>query len=326
MNVPLGVQLALVACAEEAVGGEGLGVGFVVVDVPLCDVDSADADFAFGASGELGARGGENADFDALADADGAGLARRWGEWVGGHLVGCFGHCVGFEDGGVEGGFKRVEGGWGERGGAGADEADSGEWGGKGGFEEDLVDGGDGGVPVGFVGDEVFPELGGGEFGGDDDGAAGEKGGEEAGLETVDVEEGHDEVGSVVGGELVGVYDVVCGSQWLVVLLSLHNRSHVRMVLVKLRWVKGTALGLPVVPLVCSTNATSSGSATAASTALFPASFPLSFSTKSTCPFWGDHSTSAIAALNFLAALTAGASAATAPAGTITSALLMSSI
>lgn len=71
------------------------------------------------------------------------------------------------------------------------------------------MDGGHSSVPVSSVFDEVVPELAGGEFCGDDDGAAGEKGSEEAGLQPVDVEEWHDEVGSVLGCELVRRDDVV---------------------------------------------------------------------------------------------------------------------
>lgn len=44
-------------------------------------------------------------------------------------------------------------------------------------------------------------------------------------------------------------------------LLSLYVASTFCIVLVRLAWVSGTAFGLPVVPEVCSTRATSSGRA-----------------------------------------------------------------
>lgn len=85
------------------------------------------------------------------------------------------------------------------------------------------MDGGYGGVPVCSVFDEVVPELAGGEFGGDDDGAAGEERRKEAGLQSVDVEERHNEVGSVLGCELVCSDDVVCNSHIHVSLDEEHN-------------------------------------------------------------------------------------------------------
>lgn len=55
-----------------------------------------------------------------------------------------------------------------------------------------------GSIPVGLVGVEVNPEVGGRELGGHDHGAAGEEGSEEATEETVDVEERHDQHGTVL--------------------------------------------------------------------------------------------------------------------------------
>lgn len=105
-----------------------------------------------------------------------------------------------------------MESGGGERGRAGADEADGGDRRGQRRFEQDLVDSGDRRVPVGFVFNKVVPKLAGREFGGDDDGAAGEEGREEASLQSMDVEERHDEVGPVLGCELVRRDNVVCDS------------------------------------------------------------------------------------------------------------------
>lgn len=196
------------------------------------------------------------------------------------------------------------------------------------------MDGGDRCVPVGFVFDEVVPELAGGEFGGDDDGAAGEERCEETGLQSVDMEERHDEVGPVLGRELVRRDNVICDCHHHVSLeqntellkLTAGAGGAIRIVLVRFLCVKGTAFGFPVVPLVCKTRAISSGSANARSTADFPCSPPFSFSTNNTSFLRGHHLASATAALNLLAALTAGAPAAKAPSGTITSALLMSSM
>ncbi len=70
--------------------------------------------------------------------------------------------------------------------------------------------GGCGGVPRCLVCREVFPE-GGSEARWDDDGAPGFESRHEGGYETVDVEERHDDHGSIVLGDLVGFDDVICG-------------------------------------------------------------------------------------------------------------------
>lgn len=171
-NVAVLVLLALVARAEEAALGIRRGVGSVVVEVSLGDVLATDANLALLTLSELVTSVVEDAHVDALAEADGAGLALRGREGVGGHLVGGLGHGVGLEDGRLVGLLELVEDGGRQRGRAGADEANGGQRAGRRVLEEDLVNGGHGGVPVGLMGDEVSPELGGRELVRDDHGAA----------------------------------------------------------------------------------------------------------------------------------------------------------
>lgn len=210
-DVALLVDAALVAGAEEAILGEGGRVGRRVVQVALGDVLAADADLGLAAHGHLLAGVVQDLDLDALADADARGLALSGRERVRGHLVRGFGHGVGFEDRRVVRLFQRVEGGRGEWGGAGSDEADLGLGVGRGVLEEDLVDGGDRRVPIGLVGDEVVPEFRGRELGRDNDRPAGVEGRQEACEEAVDVEERHDEHGAVRGRQIICGLDVLHG-------------------------------------------------------------------------------------------------------------------
>lgn len=60
--------------------------------------------------------------------------------------MGCFCHCVGFQDWRIEGRLEFGKGFWGERGGAGANKANGGKRRGGRVTKEYLVDGGDGSV------------------------------------------------------------------------------------------------------------------------------------------------------------------------------------
>ena len=145
--------------AEETALRERLLVGFVVVQVALRNVLTADGDLAFLAASDFIAFGVEDLDFDALANSYGSGLALARRERVRGHLVGGFGHGIGFQDWCAKRGLEIVEDFWRERGAARSDEANVGERVRLGRLEQDLVDGGNSRVPVRLVGGELFPEA-----------------------------------------------------------------------------------------------------------------------------------------------------------------------
>lgn len=70
------------------------------------------------------------------------------------------------------------------------------------------------GIPSAFFADEIFPKDTCGEFLRYDDGASTKERSQESSEEPVNVEEGHDEVGSIGGSEGVGVDDVGhCGEE-----------------------------------------------------------------------------------------------------------------
>lgn len=95
-DISLRILFALISCSEISGGSEGFGVGFFVVEVAFCDVGTFDADFCFVSSRDFIPLLVENGDPDSLADSYGAGFSGEGWGGVGGHLVGGFGHGVGF--------------------------------------------------------------------------------------------------------------------------------------------------------------------------------------------------------------------------------------
>ena len=127
--------------------------------------------------------------------------------------MGCLGHAVGLEDGGVEAGLHAFENGGSQGCAAGADEPERapGSVVAVGAGEEDLVHGWDARVPGGGLLKGHGPEVAGAESAWDDGRASAGEGGEKDADETVDVEEGHYHQGLVLLREAVGSHDVIEG-------------------------------------------------------------------------------------------------------------------
>ena len=101
-EIAIGIDDTEIAGAEPrratlGIGREGRGIGGLVVGVAARDIGAANDDFAFGAGRAESALCIERANFRTGRQADRAGLAwRRW-QGIGSHLVGGFGHAIGFQ-------------------------------------------------------------------------------------------------------------------------------------------------------------------------------------------------------------------------------------
>ncbi|KAI6763808.1 hypothetical protein HG530_007597 [Fusarium avenaceum] len=172
-DVAVLVLLTLVASSEEAVLVVRGSVGLGVVEVALGDVLTNDADFTLRALGNLLTLLGKNLNLDALTNTYGASLSLGRRKRVGRHLMRSLGHGIGLENGGAVCLLELLEDGFLSR-----------IW--------------------WIVGTAVY------QLALHNHGTAGEERSEKTTEKAVDMEQRHDQHGSVLGGEFICVLDVVC--------------------------------------------------------------------------------------------------------------------
>src|SRR5439155_27283422 len=116
------VEVAFVSGAKPTLGVEGVLVGGRVFHVAGGDVRAADDDLAALEGTQRATFGVDHGDIWSGGLSYRSWLARPWRQGVASHLMGRFGHAVGFDHGGLEDSLEFLhDRGW-QGGGTGADE------------------------------------------------------------------------------------------------------------------------------------------------------------------------------------------------------------